>query len=389
MYMQKSEIMAISKFIKGVTAIALAGASMALVACGGGNSTVKVGVLVADASGDEAIGFKNYLQQYVAKEYNYEFVYSPQLDSAEQARAQAETFIGQNCKAIIDMADKNRGDLAQLCNTNKVYFAIGSGMMSDEDYNASKNLEYFVGQIGPDMVTEYNTGLAMGQYYKETKKVSKVGVYGAFIPNPMHLYRMAGLLTGLGDTYKGQSGQNIVYTVFGDGAQFDASNIAGDVTIDYCSGFDGEGAIFGRVGEIIAGNPDAFLSVGMTTTFFADMLDKANLEYSDIDSFTTANGAHMKTGSLKYLAGKYSSSLGPIFAAIKSAIDGKAIRLANGDAFSLSQGYWTAKSSAEFEKFQSADSVTNPIFNKTVLDTLIGASYDSFKAAVELDRTPQ
>ena len=67
MYMQKSEIMAISKFIKGVTAIALAGASMALVACGGGNSTVKVGVLVADASGDEAIGFKNYLQQYVAK----------------------------------------------------------------------------------------------------------------------------------------------------------------------------------------------------------------------------------------------------------------------------------------------------------------------------------
>jgi len=361
---------------------------MALAACGGGNKTVKVGVLVADASGDEALGFKNYLQQYVAKEYNYEFVYSPAIESAEQARTQAETFIGQNCKAIIDMADKNRGDLAKLCNDSKVYFAIGSGMMSDEDFNASKKLEYFVGQIGPDMVTEYNTGLAMGQYYKETKQVSKVGVYGAFIPNPMHLYRMAGLLTGLGDTYKGQTGQNIVYTVFGDGAQFDAANIAGDVTIDYCAGFDGEGAIFARVGEIIAAEPDAFLSVGMTTTFFADMLDGAHLEYSDIDSFTTANGNHMKNGSLKYLAGKYSSSLGPIFAAIKSAIDGKAIRN-NGEAFSISQGYWTAKSSAEFEKFQAADSVSNPIFNKTILDTLVGASFDSFKTAVELDRTPR
>ena len=381
--------MKISKIIKGATVIALAGAGMGLVACGGGNKTVKVGVLVADASGDEALGFKNYLQQYVAKEYNYEFVYSPAIESAEQAKTQAETFIGQNCKAIIDMADKNRGDLAKLCNDSKVYFAIGSGMMSDEDFNASKNYEYFVGQIGPDMVTEYNTGLAMGKYYKETKEVSRVGIYGAFIPNPMHLYRMAGLLTGLGDTYKGQTGQNIVYTVFGDGAQFDAANIAGDVAVEYCAGFDAEGAIFARVGEIIASNPDAFLSVGMTTTFFADMLDGAHLEYSDIDSFTTANGKHMKEGSLKYLAGKYSSSLGPIFAAIKSAIDGKPIRLVNGEAFSISQGYWTAKSSQEFEKFQTADSVTNPIFNKEVIDTLVGASFDSFKAAVELDRTPK
>lgn len=376
--------------MKGVAAIALAGASIALAACSGNGAqkTVKVGVLIADASGEEALGFKNYLQQYVAKEYNYEFVYSPAIESAEQAKTQAETFIGQNCKAIIDMADKNRGDLAKLCETNEVYFAIGSGMMSDEDFAASKNLNYFVGQIGPDMQTEYDTGLAMGKYYKEVKNVDNIGVYGAFIPNPMHLYRMAGLLTGLGDTYKGQSGQNIVYTVFGDGAQFDAANIAGDVEIDYCAGFDGEGAIFGTVGGIIAKAPDAFLSVGMTTTFFADMLDEAHVEYSDIDSFTTQNGNHMKTGSLKYLAGKYSSSLGPIFAAVKSAIDGKAIRN-NGEAFSLSQGYWTAKSSAEFEKFQAADSVSNPIFNKTLLDTLVGASYENFKAAVELDRTPQ
>ena len=365
-----------------------AGGLAALGSCGGGNQTVKVGVLVADATGDEAIGFRNYLQQYVAKEYNYEFVYSPALTDAAGAKSQAETFIGQNCKAIIDMADFNRKDLAKLCDDSNVYFAIGSGMMSDEDYEASKGLTHFVGQIGPDMTTEYETGLAMGRYYKETKNVSKVGVYGAFIPNPMHLYRMAGLLTGLGDTYKGVSGQNIVYTVFGDGAQFDASNIDGAVEVLYSAGFDGEGAIFATVGAIIAQEPDAFLSVGMTTTFFASMLNDAKLEYSDIDSFTANNGTYMKDGSLKYLAGKYSSSLGPIFAATKSAIDGKPIRNEEGKAFSLSQNYWTAKSYAEFQKFQAADSVANPIFNKSVLDTLVGSSYANFKAAVELDRTP-
>ncbi len=385
-----------NKTLRTLALFALAAGGLAACSNGGGTNTsnsvqqkaVKVGVLVADASGDEALGFKSYLQDYVAKQYNYEFVYSPALTDAAGAKAQAETFIGQNCKAIIDMADFNRKDLAKLCNDSKVYFAIGSGMMSDDDYNASKSLEYFVGQIGPDMTTEYNTGLAMGQYYKQTKNVKKVGMYGAFIPNPMHLYRMAGLLTGLGNTYKGATGQTIVGTVFGDGAQFDAANIAGDVEVLYSAGFDGEGAIFATVGGIIAQNPDAFLSVGMTTTFFASMLNDAHVEYSDIDSFTAANGGYMKDGSLKYLAGKYSSSLGPIFAAIKSAVDGKPIRDENSNAFSISQNYWTAKSYEEFQKFQTADSVANPIFNKTVLDGMIGANYTSFKAAVELDRTP-
>ena len=380
--------MKLKKSFKTLALLALTAGGLAALGSCGASQTIKVGVLVADATGDEAVGFRNYLQQYVAKEYNYEFVYSPALTDAAGAKAQAETFIGQNCKAIIDMADFNRKDLAKLCDDSSVYFAIGSGMMSDEDYEASKGLTHFVGQIGPDMNTEYETGLAMGKYYKETKQVSKVGVYGAFIPNPMHLYRMAGLLTGLGDTYKGVSGQNIVYTVFGDGAQFDASNIGGDVEVLYSAGFDEEGAIFATVGAIIAQEPDAFLSVGMTTTFFASMLNDAELEYSDIDSFTANNGTYMKDGSLKYLAGKYSSSLGPIFAATKSAIDGKPIRNEEGKAFSLSQNYWTAKSYAEFQKFQAADSVTNPIFNKSVLDSLVGSSYTNFKAAVELDRTP-
>lgn len=379
-----------SKLLKLFAATALAGAATAVLgACGNGDgAATKIGVLVADVSGDEALGFKKYLEEYVGPQYNYQFVYSAQIDDAAGAKSAAETFISQNCKAIIDMADKNRGELAELCNDNQVYFAIGSGMMSDQDYAASKSLEYFVGQIGPDMNVEYQTGLAMGEYYKNTKKVTKVGIYGAFIPNPMHLYRMAGLLTGLGNTYDNVSGVGIVYNVFGAGAQFDASKIAGDVAVQYAAGFDGEGAIFNTVGGIIATQPDAFLSVGMTTTFFSSLLNDAHLEYSDIDSFTAANGINMKDGSLKYLAGKYSSSLGPIFAAIKSAIDGMPIRDPENNAFSISQNYWTAKSYEEFQRFQAADSVTDPIFNKTVIDSLVGSTYAAFKEAVEQDRTP-
>ena len=50
-----------------------------LAACGSGsnaNKTVKIGVLVADVSGEEALGFADYYKNYIAKNYNVEFSYS-------------------------------------------------------------------------------------------------------------------------------------------------------------------------------------------------------------------------------------------------------------------------------------------------------------------------
>ncbi|MCQ2450263.1 MAG: sugar ABC transporter substrate-binding protein, partial [Clostridia bacterium] len=43
-------------------------------ACGSGkgNKTVKIGVLVADVSGEEALGFADYYKNYIAKNYDVE-----------------------------------------------------------------------------------------------------------------------------------------------------------------------------------------------------------------------------------------------------------------------------------------------------------------------------
>lgn len=350
--------------------------------------TIKIGVLVADASGEEALGFRNYFQNYIATQYNVEFVYSEALNDDATTKSTAERFIGQNCKAILDMADHGRTTIAELCEENQVYFAIPSGMLGDEDYESIKDNKYFVGQIGPSMTTEYESGLAMGTYFKNTYSVDNVGIYGAFCPNPMHLYRLAGLLTGLGNTYDGVSGQDIVTSVFAGGATVDATKIAGDTTVHYFQGYGD--TTMDEFNTVVANEIDAFLSVGMATTFFADLLDGYEIPYSDIDSFTSSNGTHMKEGSLKYLAGKYSSSIGPIFAAVYNAINGNSIRDDSGYAISLSQGYWVATSGDEFDLYQNADSVTNPIFNKTLLDTVIGDSitYSDFKTFVEADRTP-
>jgi len=109
------------------------------------------------------------------------------------------------------------------------------------------------------------------------------------------------------------------------------------------------------------------------------------LPYSDIDSFTSGNGKNIKEGSLKYLAGKYASSVGPIFAAVINAVNGNGIRTAEGHALSISQGYLVATDAATFDECYSADQGDKPIISTEILDTVIGEgiTYEQFAAIVK------
>ena len=93
----------------------------------------------------------------------------------------------------------------------------------------------------------------------------------------------------------------------------------------------------------------------------------------------------MKNGSLTYLAGKYSSSIGPIFAVVYDAVNGNVIRDADGNALSISQGYRVATTAEEFDELVSKDNGDSPIFSKDVLDGIISdkATYDDVKKLVE------
>lgn len=377
------------KLAAGVCALALTiGAVAAFTACSqNGNDEIRIGVLVSDVSGEEAVAFRNYYTQYIAPEYNVTFTYTEQLTDAAGEIAAIEQFAGQNYDAIISLSANDRASQIEACEEAEMYYAIASGM-DDTVYETYKSYEYFVGQIGPSMETEYQAGLALGQYYADRIENS-VAIYGAFIPNPMHVYRMAGLLTGLDATYGGATGEAIVDEIYADNG-VTASEIAlEDVTVSYLAGF-GDSTMT-EVGTIIATNPDAFLSVGMATTFFAALLNEADIPYADIDSFTASNGTNMQSGSLEYLAGKYTSSIGPVFAAVYNAVNGNKIEDADGNAISIGQGYWVATSYEQFQLFQTADSATNPIYNKELLDTVIGEdiTYSAFETFVTTDRTPQ
>ncbi len=349
---------------------------------------VKIGVLVADVSGEEALAFRSYYENYIAKQYpNVTFVYTEQLADAAAEKSAIEKFAAQGCQAILSFSSADRATQLDTCISNKLYYAVASGMLDDAQFETYKTSEYFVGQIGPSMDTEYEAGCAMGKYFAD-KGVKRVAMYGAFIPNPMHVYRAAGVLAGLGMSYGGASDKDaIVGQIFGDqGIDLSKVGTNGVELVGYFQGFGD--TTFDELFGILGKEPEAFLSVGMATTFFTDSLNSAGVEFSDIDSFTKANGEAMSNGKLVYLAGKYSSSIGPIFAAILNAVNGNPVRDADGNALSISQNYLVATDAESFAKYSTADQGDTPIFSKEVLDTVIGdkVSYDSFVSLVTQDR---
>ena len=373
--------------------------AVSLTACGGssgggaagsGNApapsggSIKIGVLVADVSGEEAQGFRSYYENYIASNYDVQFLYTEQLSDAASEKSAIEKFASQGCDAILSLSSSDRALQIETCEENEIYYAVASGMLDDAQYETYKGYEYFVGQIGPSMETEYQAGYDMGKYFADNG-ATKIAMYGAFIPNPMHVYRAAGVLAGIGATYGGASDMNgIVGQIFGDQG-IDPSKVQanGVELVNYFQGYGDTTA--DEVNAAIQAKPDAFISVGMATTFFAQQLSGAGIPFSDIDSFTAANNASMKDGTLVYLAGKYSSSIGPVFALVLNAINGNVIRDADGNAVSISQGFRVATTAEEFDTLVTNDSGDNPIFSKEVLDTVISsdATYDDFVALVE------
>ena len=365
-----------------------------LTGCGGNNS-VKIGVLVADGSGAEAMAFRSYYENYIAKQYDVEFVYSSQLDDAADEQAAIETFAAENCQAIISFSSYDRPGQIEACAEAKMYYAVATGMLSEEDFEKYKSNEYFLGQIGPDTLVEYNVGLAIGNYYKE-QGVKKVALYVGF-PDPAHVYRAAGILTGLGLSHTGfegpVSGMDIGGMIYAmDEGTLNLNNIVaadGGVTItQVLSGAGFGGPLDAQVTSLIAGDhPDAVIGVGMVSVFFASQLDTAGIPYADVDAFTADNKAHFENGSMGYLAGKYGSSVGTVFVLVYNAINGNVIR-DGGNAISLSQNYLVATSVDEFNTAYAKESGDAPIFSKDVLDTVIGndVTLSDFREFVAAER---
>lgn len=348
----------------------------------------KIGVLVADATGAEALAFRSYYENYIQNQYDVTFMYSDELSDAAAEASAIDNFIANNCKAIISLASADRPAQIEKCQENKVYYAVATGTLSQDEYEKFKTYSYYVGAIGPDLMTEFNAGYDMAKYYLD-KGYRSFGMFGGATPYfvDMHIYRTAGMLAAMaekaGSSYKGAKGMAIVGQLYADFCNVDAYDFGSVKLAGYVGGYDFDDAWFGKLASV-ANNPsvEVLLAVGSGDTAFAGF-KRPDQKLGNIDSYTESSLALMQAGTLDYLTGKFSASIGPIFAATYSAVQGKPIRTPEGYAIALGQGYWTATSVEMAQKYYSVDSsVTSPAYTKAMLDTLIGASYEKFASFV-------
>ena len=370
-----------------------------LVGCGGGNGdgaetggvdtskSVKMGILISDATSAEALAFQNYYREYIGKQYNVELIYSDVLVDAAGEKSAIDTMITNNCKAIISFSSFDRAAQIQQCQDAGVYYAIATGTLTEEEYETYKGYEYYVGAIGPSLDVEFQTGYDMAKYYLDQGKTN-FAIFGGAIPyyTEMHIYRAAGMLTamveagGEGANYKGANNAGaIIGQIFADGG-VDVTSIGNINLVGYVGGYDMTDAWWGAVGQMTAtAGLEVILAVGNGSDFFGTGIANTDVEIASVDAYAETYGEAMKGDSLHYLAGKFSASIGPIFVATYRAALGDPVRTAEGNALALSQGYWIATNADEFDTYYSVDSsIESPAYTKEVLDTLLTASYDDF-----------
>ena len=339
--------------------------------------SVKIGVLVADATGAEALAFRAYYEKYIAKAYDVEFIYSEELKTADGEKDAIDNFIVNNCKAVISFSSVDRP----------------AGTLTDEEYEDFKNYEHYVGAIGPSLNTEFQVGYNMAAYYID-QGMTKFGMFGGAVPyrTDMHIYRAAGMLCamvdkgGEGAAYQGvNKPDDIIGMIYGTGT-IETGKIGNLELLAYVGGYDFDDAWFGKLAQM-AGTEgiEAILTVGSGVDVLGSFVAGSSVKLATVDSFTPAMGEAMNSGIIDYVAGKFATSIGPIFIATLNAVNGQPIRNEEGCALALDQGYWVATNAEQFAQYYAVDSSEeNPAYSKDILDAYApaGVSYEDFAAFV-------
>ncbi|GAA3808089.1 sugar ABC transporter substrate-binding protein [Cellulomonas soli] len=361
-------------------------------AAGTGGETVKMCVLVSDATSSEALGFKDYYTQYIQQNFDVEFVYSEELADADAEKRAMESFIANNCRAIISFASADRPAQIEMAESAGIYYSVATGTLTDEQYEMFKDYQYYVGAIGPSLDVELQAGYDMAKHFVDEGD-TRFAIYGAGIPYyiDMHIYRTAGMLAALAEdpstTYGGaKEFGDILGVIMRDGT-IKVDQFASDVyeLTGYQEVWDFDDSAWqANLAAVVSSKPDVILAAGTGFAVFGAAVSGTDIAIGDIDAYTDENAKAMEAGSLSYLAGKFTSSTGPIFAATLSAVQGHPIRGEGDTALALEQGYWVATSIDQFNEFLAADTIESPVYDQAALEPFIGTdvSYDDFAAFV-------
>jgi hypothetical protein len=329
----------------------------------------KIAVAVYSNTDNEVRMFKNYYLNYIAKDFPVEFIYSQPITSAEAEVAFVSEAKEQGAEGIISFAIYDAVGAAAACEDAGMYYIIGSGAISDEDFAAIKDNPYFLGVIGPSSAEEYRVGLEMASDFAAAEHESDsrylLVTGGAAQNNFMHYERSRGMLDGLAAAY-GIEYDGSTQEILLSGEQQVIETGVDGVSIQVCPGYFSNPATAENFAAALAGGGVTDVLSVLPMVEQLDVISAAepngghNIRVGVVDCFSEANleaiAADDAFGNpqIDFVAGKYASMIAPAFAAMYNALEGEAEFLRpNGEAFRLMQSFLVADGRDSFNELYS------------------------------------
>ncbi len=322
-----------------------------------------IGVSVYDAGDEEAMEFRQYLENYIGGSFDVEFLFNVDpIDSAEDEIAFIEELHEQGAQGVISFLTTYVEDVLPMCEEYGVYYICASGTIGDEVYERVKDNPCFLGTIGPSGEEEQEAGewlaasMAAGDTDKNYSYLVVTG--GSAVGNEMHLLRTVGILSKLQEIY-GLS-YDMSAEELAQCGELTEIGTGSDVRITLLPAYLSEGT---EVSEAVrAGDYDAVLSsltIGEAVNQISEIEreEGRNIRIGMVDCFTDENSAYFNASDvngdakLNLLVGKYGAVVAPAFAAMYNACSGYAEDFRDdGNAFRLYQSYWYVSDTEEFNE---------------------------------------
>ena len=346
-----------------------------------------IAVLVYDFTDDEVVSFRKYLKEYIGEIFNVNFVYSPAIASGEEALAFIRQAADYGAEGIMSFNSYDLEAEVNLAAENEMYFMMASGTVSDKDFARVEDNPYFVGVIGPGSFIEYKAGSDMAKFFMEKGFTDEYFILsgGGCLGNEMHRLRTEGILDTLQNAY---------------GAHFDMSSYdaavsqeplhlsAGDLTVHVSPGYFTFDEYLEMARTECGSHPCQVVMSVLPAVKLSDELRDAHVGV--IDCYSESNFRLFTEGHLDYVCGKYSSIIGPSFAAMYNAISGHAQEMRpNNKAFHITQGFWFSKDREDYtEKYVLANSLEINAYNYEDLQNVMipyneEASFEDLKTLAE------
>ncbi|OUQ70087.1 hypothetical protein B5E53_00200 [Eubacterium sp. An11] len=347
-----------------------------------------IGVATYNIRDAQVMMFKEYLDHYIGDCFpDVTFLYSESISGSEELMDFLELCAENGAEGVMVFGSYDLQKEVAFCAEHDMYMIRPSATSSDADFEAVASNPYYIGEIGPGSELEYEAGADMTRTMAEDGKTYLILSGGAAEDNEMHRLRTLGMLETLQEIYGTeleQTAEELAVT------EETVTVEAGGLKVTVFPGYLEREENAAAAAKMIEDGDYTTVLSSVPVSPLMETLDTVKVECGTIDCFSEDNSYGFQDGTISYVAGKYQSEIGPGFAALYNAITGNADAFReNGRAFRLKQGFWTAKSSEEYEKMYSlARSISVNAYNYEDLYSVIKsmtpeADFDSLKTLAE------